>query len=287
MTITDLTPKHLKCSATMSCPSIHRLEDGRIMIVGDDGVPEAFARDIPVGAAESAVTITEDLLSLYVSEKTDKLQAQVDALYSAASGALERCELIAADAALNEREAAEYAAKLLREAIAEVFDLVQQRGEEEHKHCDHPGSEWQPIETAPKDVTVVLLYRYRRGSLSWSICYWDAEKSGWVKYDNPDSTFDGATHWMPLPASPQTVLDRPAASGDHPGSARDCANDIDYLSAQETTLMAILMSLGEEDVITRFSLTERLEQVREELSASLSASGDRTENAPIKTSVEP
>lgn len=64
--------------------------------------------------------------------------------------------------------------------------------------------EWRPIDTAPKDVTVVLLYRYRRGSLSWSICYWDAEQCDWVKYDSPDSSFTDPTHWMPLPEPPST-----------------------------------------------------------------------------------
>ena len=140
MTITDLTPKHLKCEIGASCPSIHRLEDGRIMIVGDDGVPEAFARDIPVGAAESAVTITADLLSLYVSEKTDKLQAKVDACYNAMAGALVECEWIEGIGGSGQTvERARSAASLLREAIAGLFeeDLIQATAETDLPKCDH------------------------------------------------------------------------------------------------------------------------------------------------------
>jgi len=48
-------------------------------------------------------------------------------------------------------------------------------------------------------------------------------------------------------------------------------NNIDYLSARETTLMAMLRELSPEDVVTKLSLEGELEQVRAELKEALSS----------------
>lgn len=67
---------------------------------------------------------------------------------------------------------------------------------------------WQPIETAPKDGTPVLLYRECAG---WSVRgwgYWVDVKGidGWVSHgfgDPPGNLGLGhPTHWMPLPEPP-------------------------------------------------------------------------------------
>lgn len=60
--------------------------------------------------------------------------------------------------------------------------------------------EWQPIETAPKDGTVVLGYRYQLGSLSWIVIMFDRIKGVWFNYHTGQQEFP--THWMPLPAAP-------------------------------------------------------------------------------------
>lgn len=64
--------------------------------------------------------------------------------------------------------------------------------------------EWQPIETAPKDGTVILLYRYLRGSLSFVIGYAtnDGIKPIWMEYSAPFKTIE-PTHWMPMPEVPK------------------------------------------------------------------------------------
>lgn len=133
---------------------------------------------------------------------------------------------------------------LTRDQFTEVKDriegkrtnfMVQATSEDDADTVRSPYA-WQPIETAPKNVTVVLLYRYRRGSLSWSICYWDADKCGWVKYDNPDSWFEEPTHWMPLPSPPQQDGDHTdAAAGFEEGAMckrGGCAGMLFYDRAQ-------------------------------------------------------
>ena len=72
--------------------------------------------------------------------------------------------------------------------------------------------EWQPIETAPTDLTTVLLWD-RFGCCN--IAYhrngeWIALNNGGEVYeeDARGSEFakvDGATHWMPLPEPPNEV----------------------------------------------------------------------------------
>lgn len=67
-------------------------------------------------------------------------------------------------------------------------------------------SEWQPIETAPKDGTDVLLFRATKYRvLPPTVAGWFDKGviPGWYTYDEPDKAFDGEpTHWMPLPAPP-------------------------------------------------------------------------------------
>ena len=57
--------------------------------------------------------------------------------------------------------------------------------------------EWQPIETAPKDGTRVLVYDKADDEIL--VCYW---------YDKWELVYGGyvpdesVTHWMPLPEAP-------------------------------------------------------------------------------------
>lgn len=66
--------------------------------------------------------------------------------------------------------------------------------------------EWQPIETAPKDGTEVLLfwqYTYPNDEyLTQGVEIGAFDEGCWTTYcgDTPDSII---THWMPLPAPPQ------------------------------------------------------------------------------------
>ena len=59
-------------------------------------------------------------------------------------------------------------------------------------------SEWQPIETAPKDGTMILAF----GKQEIYLIFW--VKGYWInrEYDYlvPNDTY---THWMPLPNPPE------------------------------------------------------------------------------------
>lgn len=68
-------------------------------------------------------------------------------------------------------------------------------------------NKWQPIETAPKDGTYILLAGpsgYINTPLRVEVCKYDAEHRPhrlWVNHAS-DSFLDGGeapTHWMPLP----------------------------------------------------------------------------------------
>ena len=76
--------------------------------------------------------------------------------------------------------------------------------------------EWQPIETAPKDGTSVLLCQAFDADgkpirdKAWGLfvqvaAWWDEQE--WIVYcstpSEPSLHFD-PTHWQPLPAPPQT-----------------------------------------------------------------------------------
>ena len=65
-------------------------------------------------------------------------------------------------------------------------------------------SDWQPIETAPKDGTVVFLYwptmsitRYPAAGMH------HGDEYGWEMYVDRDYGEIFPTHWMPLPAPPE------------------------------------------------------------------------------------
>lgn len=66
--------------------------------------------------------------------------------------------------------------------------------------------DWQPIETAPKDGTRVLI----ASGTDVVLAFFDNNAGMWCEneYDNlwwgPTDTarYDGPTHWMPLPAPP-------------------------------------------------------------------------------------
>ena len=64
-------------------------------------------------------------------------------------------------------------------------------------------SEWQPIATAPKDGTIILIFEGRVGTAAGivRVSRWrdDTIPSGWTGAENPPS------HWLPLPLPPKRL----------------------------------------------------------------------------------
>jgi hypothetical protein len=60
-------------------------------------------------------------------------------------------------------------------------------------------TEWQPIETAPKDGTDVLVWDGDSVSLA---SYDKVTESWWVLVE---FSLDGVTHWQPLPTPPKAA----------------------------------------------------------------------------------
>jgi uncharacterized protein YukE len=59
-----------------------------------------------------------------------------------------------------------------------------------------PAPEWSPIETAPKDGTVLLGYRHQLGSFSWIVIMFDRINGVWFNYYTGKQ--ENPTHWQPL-----------------------------------------------------------------------------------------
>lgn len=81
-----------------------------------------------------------------------------------------------------------------------------------HAACGEPfrSDGWQPIETAPRDRRVLLWGRYWSDGQGWFSDalsgWWSAELERWEANGGLHSYSFGVrpTHWMPLPAPPQT-----------------------------------------------------------------------------------
>ena len=84
---------------------------------------------------------------------------------------------------------------VVREAAATIRELADRIKELEAK------LEWQPIETAPKDGTpILLLIKSPRNAIQASFsgsCWVDC----WCAFVDPYEP----THWMPLPSPPQAL----------------------------------------------------------------------------------
>jgi len=65
--------------------------------------------------------------------------------------------------------------------------------------------EWQPIETAPRDMSDVLLCSdHEDGEYPISIGFF-CEAGVWIDSTSGDEVFN-ITHWMPLPAPPTGAI---------------------------------------------------------------------------------
>ncbi len=65
-------------------------------------------------------------------------------------------------------------------------------------------SEWQPIDTAPKDGTLILAYARRKGKPYFRVTWWrqESDRVGYVGWGEFNDTYWPATHWMPISEPP-------------------------------------------------------------------------------------
>lgn len=66
-------------------------------------------------------------------------------------------------------------------------------------------SQWQPVESAPKDGTLILAFLPESALMKIVFARWDDEFACWYD-DKGESAFPidvEVTHWMPLPEPPE------------------------------------------------------------------------------------
>jgi len=84
--------------------------------------------------------------------------------------------------------------------ISAVIDMMQD-------YAEYKRIKWQPIETAPKDGTIILVCRsdnYFSQSASYRNYHPNAKgKASWR--DLLNGTILQPTHWMPLPSKPEII----------------------------------------------------------------------------------
>jgi alkylation response protein AidB-like acyl-CoA dehydrogenase len=73
--------------------------------------------------------------------------------------------------------------------------------------------EWQPIETAPRDGTSILVAKagkWVREASWWDAWYANTSDQGWMpaNIDEEYGSYIEPTHWMPLPEPPETAKRR-------------------------------------------------------------------------------
>jgi hypothetical protein len=66
--------------------------------------------------------------------------------------------------------------------------------------------QWQPIETAPKDNSCVLVYVPMKTTKFIATAFWDTVacewRVAWTGLQNGPSRIENPTHWAPLPDAP-------------------------------------------------------------------------------------
>jgi hypothetical protein len=95
----EVTPAHLRCTPELGCPSVHRLPDGRLLIVGETAGPngeeiavrayQALARKEAIGSDETAIIIHPDLLSTVMQEEIEKAVLAERKKFSALMGPID------------------------------------------------------------------------------------------------------------------------------------------------------------------------------------------------------
>lgn len=96
--------------------------------------------------------------------------------------------------------------------------------------------QWRPIETAPKDGTLILTWADCRAK--FSVSYWDDDDGEWCSdwREKGHPQYVVAEYWMPLPAAPEGQAGGVWAVGGHSADCKGCwfcSDDIALKMAQD------------------------------------------------------
>lgn len=84
----NLTPERYRCGGSFSgCPSVHRLDDGRLLIVGERGSQKAYDLGVYIAPGQTAIVIDPGLLEEFLMCQAGDTAAVEDGV--AASAALQ------------------------------------------------------------------------------------------------------------------------------------------------------------------------------------------------------
>jgi hypothetical protein len=101
-----------------------------------------------------------------------------------------------------------------RQALEEFWkasDQIKQQAKASSVTPAPPQAAWQPIETAPRSGTRVLLFQRPRGAFEG---WWKSDFAGSEAYWTDDQDSEPApTHWQPLLPPPASALSRPEQEG--------------------------------------------------------------------------
>jgi len=79
------------------------------------------------------------------------------------------------------------------------------------QHRAHPMTEWQPIETAPRDGTRFWAFQASKEAEQY-ICWWKEDFAHWEGWQTVWDDEPEPTHWMPLPDPPADQTTPPQGS---------------------------------------------------------------------------
>lgn len=63
MELKDITPEHMKCGETLTCPSVYKTEEGDLLIIGKNAADIADKEGLKIADDEYAIVIDPALLA--------------------------------------------------------------------------------------------------------------------------------------------------------------------------------------------------------------------------------
>jgi hypothetical protein len=177
MTAQNITPAHLRCAIGASCPSLNQLEDGRLLVVGKS--VEYICRRAAIEDADRMIDYGPD-----------NSHADDNAIRNVFRPIVETM-------------GGDETAIVISEALLDVYVAEKVK------------SQWQTIDTAPKNVPVLVYDAHlQRAVVAQRMTAVEDGSVDWVYARQIDAVCPVAfickqpTHWLPLPSPPASEGER-------------------------------------------------------------------------------